>query len=382
MIDDELRAEFRARFDREARISRAPGRVNLIGEHTDYNDGFVLPVAIELSTRVAFAPLAGSELVVRSTAFEGDEARLALGTREPRRGHWSDYVAGLLRTLEAESVPVPPAGLLLDSDVPLGGGLSSSASLGVSVARALLALAGVSRSREDVARLCQRAENDFVGTQCGIMDPFISCFGRAGHALLLDCRSLETSWVPIPPAIEIVILHSGVRHALADGGYNERRAECEAAVEALRRSDASVRSLRDVDEEKLGSIRAALEDIPYRRARHVVGENARVRAFEAALRRADLDEVGRLLAASHQSLRDDFEVSCAELDLLVDLATRAPGVIGARMTGGGFGGCTVNLVRAGTGPQFASSVVASYARETGRESACWITGAAAGARVD
>ena len=382
MTDEQLRRVHHERFGSAPALARAPGRVNLIGEHTDYNDGFVLPVAIELSTRVAFSRAAGSALVVRSTAFPDEEVALPLRRDGGRRGHWSDYVAGALRLFETEGFAVPPAALTIDGDVPLGSGLGSSASLSVAVCGALLSLVGATMPGEAVALLGQRVENEYVGARCGVMDPYVSCLGRPGQALLLDCRSHERSYVPVPASLDIVVIDSGVRHSIAGGEYNRRRAECEAAVSALRRGDPRVRALRDVTPAGVEEARTRLGDVGLRRARHVATENARVRAFAGALRAGDFSGIGRLMAASHESLRRDFEVSCAELDLLVRIAGRRPEAVGTRMTGGGFGGCTVNLVHAGCGPAFARAVAAGYARATGSPPATWITRPAAGARVD
>ncbi len=382
MTEDALRREFGDRFGREPRVSRAPGRVNLIGEHTDYNDGFVLPIAIGMSTRVAFAPVPGRELIVRSTAFPQADVRLAVGGDRARRGDWSDYVQGVLWSLEAASVRVPAAALWIDSDVPLGAGLSSSASLEVAVGGALLALAEHSMPGEELALACQRAESEFVGTRCGIMDPFASRLGRDGAALLLDCRSRQLTAVAMPPAVEVLIVHSGVRHDLAAGEYNRRRSECETAVGVLQALDPRVGSLRDVDPSLLERARGRLGRVGYRRARHVVGENTRVLAFVEDLRAVDLEAAGRRLFASHASLRDDYDVSCAELDALVEIARGQEAVLGARLTGGGFGGCTVNLVRAGHGPLVGDRIAAEYERRAGRRPERWITRAAPGATVD
>lgn len=382
MTEDALRREFRDRFGSEPRVSRAPGRVNLIGEHTDYNDGLVLPIAIGMSTRVAFAPVQGRDLIVRSTAFPRPEVRLAVGGDRVSRGDWSDYVQGVLWSLEAASVRVPAAALWIDSDVPLGAGLSSSASLEVAVGGALLALAERSMSGEELALACQRAESEFVGTRCGIMDPFVSRLGRDGAALLLDCRSHEVTAVPMPPSVEVLLVHSGVRHDLAAGEYNRRRAECEAAIGVLSALDPRVGSLRDVDPPLLERARRRLGRVAYRRVRHVVGENARVLAFVEDLRAADFEAAGRRLFASHASLRDDYDVSCAELDALVEIAREQEAVLGARLTGGGFGGCTLNLVRAGHGPLAGDRIAAEYERKTGRRPRRWVTRAAAGATVD
>ncbi|MDG2308412.1 MAG: galactokinase [Candidatus Binatia bacterium] len=381
MRDVDLKEAFRARFGADPRSSSAPGRVNLIGEHTDYNEGWVLPVAIGLGTRVAFGPASGGGLTVVSTAFPDESVEIPLGVAPARRNHWSDYVHGVLRELEAASVTVPPAALLVDSDVPLGAGLSSSASLEVATAWALLALADHGMAPTEVALLCQRAENDFVGTRCGIMDMFISCLGREGQALLLDCRSREVSYVGIPDSTEIVIVNSGVRHSLAAGEYNRRRAQCESAVATLARANPAIGSLRDVAAGDLDRVDSLLGGVERRRARHVVTENARVQGFVTALLAGDLTTAGGLLDESHRSLRDDYEVSCPELDSLVDLAHRRPALLGARMTGGGFGGCTVNLVRAGQGRLFLDGLTSDYREQTGRALEGWITRPAPGAYV-
>jgi len=382
VTEDELRHAFQARFGSVPRVSRAPGRVNLIGEHTDYNQGFVLPLAIELVTRVAFAATDGAHLVVHSTAFEGDPVEIPLGGTHANHGHWSDHVWAVLQALEEDGVTVPSAALLIDSDVPVGSGLGSSAALEVAAARALLSLARGDRSPEEVALLCQRAENDFVGVRCGIMDPLIACLGREGRAMLLDCRSREASFVWLPPGLEIVIVDTGVHHSLAAGEYNRRRDECESAVAILAHADPAICSLRDLTPSSLEDAAARLDPRQLGRARHVVTENARVLDFVAALEAGDLARAGRLLAESQRSLREDYEVSCAELDLLVELARAQPALVGARMTGGGFGGCTVNLVRAGQGREFSRSIAADYQGRTGRLPEVWTTGAGGGATID
>lgn len=382
MTDADLREVFHQRFGARPRIARAPGRVNLIGEHTDYNDGWVLPVAIERATSVAFAPAAASSLLVRSAAFPEDEVELALGVSSGKRGHWSDYVAGVLRTLEGRGVQVPGGCLLVVSDVPLGSGLSSSASLLVATTEALLALAAVNMVGEEVALFCQRVENDYVGARCGIMDPFISRLGRAGRAMLLDCRAREASFVSFPESVDLVIVDSGVRHSLADGEYNRRRSECESAVALLARAGLPVTALRDLRPGDLERARSLLPGLEFRRARHVVSENARVLDFADALGQQDLAQAGRLMADSHESLRSDFEVSCEELDLLVRIAAECDGAWGSRMTGGGFGGCTINLVDAAGSADFVRAVSVAYREATGRSPAAWVSRPAAGATVD
>lgn len=381
MTDEELRAAFRRRFGAEARVSRAPGRVNLIGEHTDYNDGFVLPMAIDRMTRVAFAPLRGEDLVLCSSAFPDETVRIPLDGGEPKR-QWTDYVEGVLRMLQAQSIEVGGAGLFIHSDVPLGAGLSSSAALEVAVAGALLGIAGREMAPVDVALLCQRAENEFVGTRCGIMDQFISCLARPRHALRLDCRSRGVDWIEIPDRFEILVLDTGVRHELAAGAYNRRRADCEVVVGALAQRAPRIRALRDADRSSIEALRGEVDEIRLRRALHVVTENARVSELVSAFRSDDEASIAAAMAASHRSLRDDFEVSCRELDLLVELANRQEGVVGARMTGGGFGGCTVNVVEAGRARLIHEAISAEYEIQTGHRADGWVTHASSGARVD
>jgi len=271
------------------------------------------------------------------------------------------------------------ADLAIESDVPAGGGLSSSAALEVAVARALLALAGAERGEIAIARLCQRAENEFVGARCGIMDQLVSLSGRAGHALLLDCRTLASRHVALPESVAIVVVDSGVRHALAAGEYNRRREECDEAVRIIAVRRPEVVSLRDLTPADLGKLGDVLPPLLARRSRHVVTENARVTATAAALENGRLDELGELLGDSHASLARDFEVSSPELDLLVRLARGVPGCLGARMTGGGFGGCTVNLVRAERVAPFAEAVRGGYRREDGRDAAVYVCRASDGA---
>ena len=375
----DLGRRFAGRFGGSPSIFRAPGRVNLIGEHTDYNDGFVMPAALEFSTWVAAAPRTEPRLRLYSEQFR-ETAELQLDALDglPRH-HWSDYVRGVAALLRRSGHTLAGADLLIDGQVPLGAGLSSSAALEVSAAWALASLAGAALTPPAMARLCQQAEHEFAGTRCGIMDQYIAVFGQAGHALLLDCRSLQHRLVPIPPGVRLVICNSMVRHALASGEYNRRREECEAAVAAIRRDQPSVRALRDVTPDLLQAHHADLPETVYRRARHVVGENARVEAAAEALRVGDLPGFGALMFASHRSLRDDYQVSCRELDLLVDLAAPLPGVYGARMTGGGFGGCTVNLVAEEAAPAFAASIAAAYKEQTGQAPPVYVCSAAEGA---
>ena len=329
---------------RENRTFRAPGRVNLIGEHTDYNDGFVMPAAIDLSTWIKVSPLEQRKLQIYSENF-AEEIEVDLDNSNlTARGHWSDYPVGVAVMLDRAGYRLRGAKLQIRGEVPIGSGLSSSAAVEVATACALVANSGLEIDARELARLCQRAENEFVGARVGIMDQFVSLFGQAQKALLLDCRSLDFRLLPLPDNVRLLICNTMVKHALASSAYNERRAQCEAGVRHLAQFLPHVTALRDVKLRELEQFGRDLPEVVYRRCRHVVTENARVLSAANALERGDLDEFGRLMAASHQSLRDDYEVSCKELDVMVELARKVEGVYGARMTGGGFGGCTVNLV--------------------------------------
>jgi galactokinase len=357
----ELKEEFRHLYGAAtAEVYRAPGRVNLIGEHTDYNLGFVMPAAIDFYTWVAISARDDRRVTIHSDNFsETVEFDLDEAKPEARR-HWSDYPRGVTVVLERAGYRLRGANLIVRGEVPIGSGLSSSAAIEVATAYSLLDMSGVGIDRMELAKLCQRAENEFVGTRCGLMDQFISCFGERGRALMLDCRSLEYSRLPLPPDVRLVIANTMVKHELASGEYNTRRAECEEGVRLLTRALPHVQSLRDVTLEELERNRGELPPIIYQRCRHVVSENERVVEAKGALERGDLTAFGRLMAESHQSLRDDYEVSCAELDVMVELANEAEGLYGARMTGGGFGGCTINLVRAEGVESFRDAVATGY----------------------
>jgi galactokinase len=341
-----LRAAFVSSYGKTPRIFSAPGRVNLIGEHTDYNDGFVLPMAIDRRTAVAVAKRSDRKIVVQSKNV-GQPETFDLDQPGPKqRGSWLDYIEGTAQALEQRGLVLPGAELLIDSDVPSGAGLSSSAALEMSVALALSSLAeGTPLPRVELALAGQSAEHTYVGTMCGIMDQFIASLGQADHALLIDCRSLEPQAVPLAlPGAVILICDTRVKHELASSEYNKRRSECQQGVKLLREVLPDIRALRDVTIEQLEKDGDRLPELVRKRCRHVVTENDRTLAAARALSRNDLAEFGRLMALSHRSLRDDYEVSCKELDVSVDVAASVTGVYGARMTGGGFGGCTVNLV--------------------------------------
>jgi galactokinase len=376
----DLSQKFVLLFGTEARFVQAPGRVNLIGEHTDYNDGFVLPAAIQFQTTVGIAARPDQTLLVFSENYaEQVEFSLDQLPAQPRQ-HWSDYVVGVVRRLQEAGVRLPGANLLIHGNVPQGAGLSSSASLEAAVCYAFLEAAHRKLGGTETALLCQRAENEFVGARCGIMDQFVSVNGREGHAVLLDCRSLEFHHQPIPEQVRMVICNTMVRHSVAGGEYNERRRECEVAALYFSGVLPGVKALRDVslkDFEKHGS---GLTETVRRRARHVITENERVIVAANALARQDVAYFGQLMRESHGSLRDDFEVSCGELDVMVELAERADGVFGARMTGGGFGGCTINLVHSDYVEMFKSKVAEGYERETGQKPEIYSCTAADGVR--
>ena len=370
--------KFVRQFGEKPRIFQAPGRVNLIGEHTDYNDGFVMPAAVGFYTRVAAAPRTDRKLVVYSENFL-EQVEISLGDLVPRgEHHWSDYVAGVAKMVEATGRSLGGANLLIYGIVPQGAGLSSSASLEVAVGAALIDLTGKPATSKELALLCQHAENEFVGARCGIMDQFVATHGERGKALMLDCRSLDYSLLRVPDEVRLVICNSMVRHSLAAGEYNKRRAECEEGVRILATRLPSVKALRDVNEADLLKFGAALPPVVERRCLHVVRENDRVVQAGSALERGNLTEFGSLMRQSHESLRDDFEVSCLELDLLVDLTVEMEGVYGARMTGGGFGGCTVNFVRAGCVERFKAEVTAGYQKATGKLAEIYVCSAADG----
>ena len=381
-IAERLRETFRRRFGVEPLLVRAPGRVNLIGEHTDYNEGFVIPAAIDRFTVVAVAPRSDNRFIAESCQLPEklDVAMddVAMDAEHARTKTWTDYCVGVFRELRPSLRSLKGAGLLVDSTVPIGAGLSSSAALEVATGFGLLAAAKHDLPLEALAKACQRAENDYVGARCGIMDQFIACMGRAGHALVLDCRSLEYRYVPIPVDLVVVICNSMVKHSIAAGEYNARREECEEGVRRLRKIIPHIASLRDVSAEELESAKGALSPVIYRRCRHVVTENARVRQAEQALLRGDFDTLGRLMHDSHESLKSDYEVSCRELDLLVTIAHAQPGVAGSRMTGGGFGGCTVNLVRREMADAFRREVADAYRSRTGKSPEIYQAEAAAG----
>jgi galactokinase len=375
-----LREEFQKLYAQEARIFRAPGRVNLIGEHTDYNEGFVMPVAMDMYTWVAAAPRKDSRVHVYSQNL-GERADMDLQHLNLQvLRHWSAYVLGVAASLRISGEEVGGANLLVEGKVPMGAGLSSSASVEVAAGYALLESSGLSLSPVELAKICQRAENEFAGARCGIMDQMIACCGRANYALLLDCRTLEFQLLPLFSDAQFVVCNSMVKHDHAAGEYNARRADCETATRILAGQMPGVRALRDVSVADLERHAQLLPEVVYRRSRHVICENARVLAAREALERGDPESFGRLMRESHRGLKKDYEVSSAELDLLVEIGSGIAGVYGSRMTGGGFGGCTISLVRSGAVEEFQSAIARGYQRATGRKPDIYIVRASDGVR--
>jgi galactokinase len=358
---DQPMNDFQSLFGRAPAVTaEAPGRVNLIGEHTDYNGGFVLPSPIPQRSRVELAPRSDEVVRVWSANAGAEVVEYRLGAETPGRD-WLDYAQGVTRVLRAEGFALRGFDARIVSDVPLGSGLSSSAALDVSLMRALRSAFRLDLDDLRIALLGQRVENQFVGAQVGIMDPMASSLGEEGSALFIDTRSLAYERIPLPPGAELVVVNSGVAHQHAAGDYNTRRAECERACALL-----GVRQLRDLSVADLSRVNALPEPLN-RRARHVVTENERVLATVAAMRAGDLPRIGRLFFASHESQRDDYQVSIPEIDLLVELARGDADVYGARLTGGGFGGSVVMLVRSGAGSGVAQRIARAYAERSGRQ---------------
>jgi galactokinase len=378
---DALGRRFQSAFGGPATgVALAPGRVNLIGEHTDYNDGFVLPMAIDRYTAIAFRERDDRVLHAAAAAFP-EQRKVPLDGLEPGIEGWTGYVAGVAWALERAGHPVKGLDLLVDGDVPMGAGLSSSAALELATARALAAASGIEWDPVAMAKLGQKAENEFVGMNCGLMDQLASAACQEGCALLLDCRSLESEPVELPDDVRVVVMDTGARRELVGSAYNARRASCETAVGVLRRHRAEVRALRDVTEGQLEAVREELDDESYRRARHVVVENLRPVAFAAALRGGDLSGAGRLMNDSHASLRDLYEVSSPELDRMTELARGHSACHGARLTGAGFGGCAIALVDAAGAEAFSAEVHAAYRSEIDLPSAFFVCRPSAGAHL-
>jgi galactokinase len=369
-----------AAFERRYRVRpslvvRAPGRVNLIGEHTDYNDGFVMPMAIDRAVWIALEPT--DEPGVDAYSLDYDrQAAFRFDKLERGRHDWIEYVKGVAWALGETQFPLQGWRGVIAGDVPVGAGLSSSAALETAVAQAFVALAGRELDLDEMARLCQRAENAWVGVNCGIMDQLISAAGREGHALLVDCRSLGLTYVPLPPETLVVVLDTATRRGLEGSAYNERRAQCEEAARFF-----GVTHLRDVTLEQFNARQGELSELPRRRARHVITENARAERGARTMARGDAKAFGELMNQCHDSLRDDFEVSSTELNTMVEIARKQPGCHGARMTGAGFGGCAAALIDAAVADAFTAAVDAEYRRATALEPNIYVCRATDGASV-
>ena len=373
----ELRGRFQRRFGTKSKVFRAPGRVNLIGEHTDYNDGFVMPAAIDASTSLAIAPRADRTIRIYSEQFN-EEFAFSLDVKSTPRKRWTDYVQGVAVILSQTGFKVKGADVLIDSTVPIGAGLSSSAALEVVTGFALLRTANQEIDLVKLAKLCQRAENEFVGARVGIMDQFIACLGEAAHCLMIDCRSLQYKKLPVPLEAGLVICNTMVKHELAGSEYNRRRAECEQGVTLLSQHISGIRALRDVSPSQFQQHGGKLPEVVRKRCRHVISEIKRTEDAAVVLERHDLAAFGELMKQSHASLRDDYEVSCRELDVMVEIALRQEGIYGGRMTGGGFGGCTVNLVKNEAIPKFIAKVAIAYEQQIGIRPEIYVSRAASG----
>jgi galactokinase len=382
----ELHDKFHDIFGRgtgKVRVIRAPGRVNLIGEHTDYNDGFVFPMAIEPEVRLICRARTDGAVRLASTVFARELVEFSLQSKiEKGDPQWSNYSRGVAAQLIAAGIPLVGMDALVANTLPVGGGLSSSAALEVATALALLTLAGAEMEPTRLSLLCQKAEHEYAGVPCGIMDQTIVSSGKAGHAMLLDCRDNSREYVKLNPhELRVVIVNSMVRHELSGGEYAQRRKQCGEGVAIFKRSNPAVRALRDVTMEQVEAARSSLSDVVYRRCRHVVGENSRTVEAARALSEQRYERCGELMVKSHQSLRDDYEVSCPELDFLADESMKEKGIYGARMTGGGFGGCIVALTQPRAVEALTHRLHETYTKKFGRQPAVLVTTATAGASV-
>jgi galactokinase len=361
------------RFGLDGRVFAAPGRVNLIGEHTDYTGGLVMPMAIGFCTWAVVSPRNDDRAFFYSANY-GEEADFEIASlaREPG-GHWSDYPAGVLWSILQEGIAIGGFSMTLAGDVPLGAGLSSSASVEVATSMALLAHAGVTLPLPKIATLCRRAENEYVGAKSGIMDQFVVTGGVAHRAMLIDCRSLEYELLPLPSQVRVVICNSMVKHQVATGEYGDRRDEVEAGQAVLRKERRGIELLRDATLMDLEACKGAMTMASFARCRHIITENGRVMEARAALLRGDVARFGELMVQAHESMRDDFAASCEEVDMLVEIAMRQDGCFGARITGGGFGGCTVNVVSADKAESFVEIVRREYEERTGIAAQCFVS---------
>ncbi len=375
-IQERVTAAFVAQFgEAPSSVIRAPGRVNLIGEHTDYNDGFVLPMAIDWAAWIALRPREDGQVVVHSLDFD-QTVTFALDSIQNTGEGWAEYVKGMAWVMKAAGYGLEGWDGVMVGDVPIGAGLSSSAALELATARAFAHVSGIAWHPANMALLAQRAENEWVGVNCGIMDQMISAAGEAGHALLIDCRSLETVSVPLPEGTRVVVLDTSTRRGLVDSAYNERRQQCEAAA-----AHFAVQALRDVTLAQLQAAESALDPLVFRRARHVISENDRTQAAATAMQAGDAAQLGALMNQSHISMRDDFEISSDALNAIVEAAQAVSGCYGARMTGGGFAGCGVALVAVDAVEAFTAAVTRDYKAKTNLDAVLYVCQASAGAAI-
>jgi len=375
-LQQQVTQEFQKRFGASpTAVVRAPGRVNLIGEHTDYNDGFVLPMAINRATYIALRPREDEQVIAHSIDFN-KTAQFSIANFENEQAGWSEYIKGVTWVLKAAGYTLRGWDGVLAGDVPIGAGLSSSASVELATARAFGVTSNLPWDAATMARLAQRAENEWVGMNCGIMDQMISAAGVENHALLIDCRSLATQLVPLPPNTSVVVLDTATRRGLVDSAYNERRRQCEEAARFF-----GVPALRDVTMEQFNSRAAELDEVTRQRARHIISENDRTVEAAETMRKGDAAKLGLLMNASHDSLRDDFEVSSDNLNIMVECAQAQEGCYGARMTGAGFGGCAVALVRSEAAEKFADAVSAAYEKAANLKPNIYVCSATNGAEV-
>ncbi|WP_446744917.1 galactokinase [Silvibacterium acidisoli] len=374
----QIQETHRAKFSDNPAVFSAPGRVNLIGEHTDYAGGFVMPAAINFQTLAAISPRADGQIAIYSKNFD-ELLTYPLDAIPAKASHrWVDYPLGVLTVLRQQGIEIPAFNLTLDGNVPLGAGLSSSASIEVATMAAMLSLTATKLPLPKIALLSQSAENNYVGASCGIMDQFISCCGEEDHALLLDCRSLEYQMAPIPSDISLVIANTMVKHSHAGGEYNQRRAEVEEGARILATHRPEIKLLRDATMDDLEKWGSTMPEGVLKRSRHVISENLRTVAAAKALEAGDLETLGRLMYEAHASYRDDFEASCREADIMVEFASKEPACIGARLTGGGFGGCTINLVKAAEAKGFTERLKEYYHTATGISAEIYLCRASSG----
>jgi galactokinase len=368
------------RFGLEGKLFAAPARVNLIGEHTDYTGGLVMPMAIDFRTVAVLSQREDQRAVFYSANYDEEASFEVASLARTPKGHWSDYPKGVLWSLQQQAIAVSGFNMTLAGDVPLGAGLSSSASVEVATALALLAHAGTTTlPLEKLANLCRRAENEYVGAKSGIMDQFVVAGAVAHRAMLLDCRSLTFELLPLPDQVRVVICNSMVKHAVATGEYGDRRDEVESGQAVLQHERPHVKLLRDATLEDLEACKSEMSAASFARCKHIITENQRVLDAREALLHEDMKQFGSIMVEAHKSMRDDFAASCKEVDMLVEIATQQPGCFGARITGGGFGGCTVNVVRAEAAEQFVATLKNEYAAKTGISAQCFISAPSDGA---